>query len=333
MIKKIASLVLIPFLLNSCFTETNTTNTLPVANEIQTFSKSKGPEANVEQKKIEEYLGVLSGKVAYGTTKIPERGSKEGRTQTRKFIKDQLESMGYKVEFHKYRNNGENIFVKLMADSGTSSEYVLAGAHMDSVSNAGANDNGTGSSSVLELARVMKNTTGRKVNLIFSWFDEEELGLVGSYAMAKDFKKQGLKISSVHTIDMMGWDSDKDKAVEIERPDANLWDYYVNANKSHGLNLKLARTNSGSTDHVAFREEGFDSVGLCEEWAGGDTTPHYHKKSDNFDTVDFSYLASSTKLFAAIMDDLSKGIVLKKTSPIVPHNKFPGRERHFHGKY
>lgn len=333
MIKKIASLVLIPFLLNSCFTETNTSNSIPNTNEVQIFSKSRAPETNVEQKKIEEYLSVLSGKVSYGSSKIPERGSKEGRLQTRNFIKSQLESMGYKVEYHKYRNNGENIFVKLMADSENSSEYILAGAHMDSVSNAGANDNGTGSSSVLELARVMKDTTGRKVNIIFAWFDEEELGLVGSYAMAKDFKKQGIKISSVHTIDMMGWDSDKDKAVEIERPDGHLWDYYVNANKNHGLNLKLARTNSGSTDHVAFRESGFDSVGLCEEWAGGDTTPHYHRKTDTYDSIDFSYLTSSTRLFAAVIDDLSKGIVLKKTSPILPHTNFPGRERHFHGKY
>lgn len=333
MLKKVAMLAVIPFLLNSCFSE-NQSNNMPITNEIQTFAKKTDfPETKVDQKNIETYLGVLSGKIANGSSKIPERGSKEGRLQTRNFLKSQLEEMGYKVETHKYRNNGENIFVRLQADTMRSNEYILAGAHMDSVSNAGANDNGTGSASVLELARVMKETTGRKVNVIFAWFDEEELGLVGSYAMAKDFKKQGMNISSVHTIDMMGWDSDKDKAVEIERPDGNLWDYYVNANKTHGLNLKLTRTNSGSTDHVAFRESGFKSVGLCEEWAGGDTTPHYHRKTDTYETIDFEFLASSTKLFAAVIDDLSKGVVLKQTSEIIPHNKFPGRERHFHGQH
>lgn len=333
MLKKITVLAVIPFLLNSCFSDT-TVNTVPETNNIETFSKKTNlPETKVDQKNIENYLGILSGKVAFGSSKIPERGSKEGRLQTRSFIQSQLESMGYKVETHKYRNNGENVFVRLMADASTTNEYILAGAHMDSVSNAGANDNGTGSTSVLELARVMKDTTGRKVNIMFAWFDEEELGLVGSYAMAKDFKKQGLNISSVHTIDMMGWDSDKDKTVEIERPDGNLWDYYVNANKTHGLNLKLTRTNSGSTDHVAFRESGFKSVGLCEEWAGGDTTPHYHRKTDTYETVDTSYLASSTKLFAATIYDMSQGVVLKQTSETIPHNKFPGRERHFHGKH
>lgn len=332
MIKKIVPLFLVSILLNSCFSENKTVSTLPnTTTEIASKSKTDNPESNVDAKRIEGYLAVLSGKSAFGSSKIPERGSKEGRLQTRNFIKSQLEEMGYKVETHKYRNNGENIIAKLMADTPTD-EYILAGAHMDSVSNAGANDNGTGSTSVLELANVLRQTKDRKVNIMFAWFDEEELGLVGSYAMAKDFKKQGLNISSVHTIDMMGWDSDKDKAVEIERPDGNLWDYYVNANKTHGLNLKLARTNSGSTDHVAFRESGFKSVGLCEEWAGGDTTPHYHKKSDTFDTVDVEYLASSTKLFAAAISDLSKGVKVKNISTVVPHTQFPGRERHFHGK-
>ncbi len=329
--KKCISLFIVSLFLSSCFAENKIQDTTPIDDvSISSNTKNNFPETSVEQKRMESNLSVLSGKTSYKDSKIPERGSKEGRLQTRKFITEQLESLGYKVELLKYRNNGENIIAKLPADVGTTDEYILVGAHMDSVSNSGANDNGTGSTSVLEMANVLKNTTGRKVNIMFSWFDEEELGLVGSYAMAKDFKKQGLNISSVHTMDMMGWDSDKDKVVEIERPDGNLWDAYVNSNKTHNLNLKLVRTNSGDTDHVAFRASGFKSVGLCEEWAGGDTTPHYHKKTDTYDTIDFSFLASSTKLFVATVSDLSKGIQVKKTTTIVPHNRFIGRDRPFH---
>ena len=332
MIKKIFPLFLSSLILSSCFSETNPQNT-SLINDVSIASKTKDvdfPEINVDQKRMEGYLSVLSGNTASSDGKIPERGTKEGRLQTRKFIKDQLEGMGYKVEVLKYRNNGENIVAKLMADSAETQEYILAGAHMDSVSNSGANDNGTGSTAILEIANVLSKTKNRKVNVMFAWFDEEELGLVGSYAMAKDFKKQGLNISSVHTMDMMGWDSDKDRTVEIERPDGNLWDYYVSTNKTHNLNLKLVRTNSGDTDHVAFRASGFKSVGLCEEWAGGDTTPHYHKKTDTYTTVDTGYLASSTKLFTAAISDLSKGVTVRNTTPIVPHNQFIGRDRPFH---
>jgi Zn-dependent M28 family amino/carboxypeptidase len=137
----------------------------------------------------------------------------------------------------------------------------------------------------LELAHILKNLKNRKVNIIMAWFDEEELGLIGSYEMAKNFKKKNMKLKSVHTIDMMGWDSNKNNLIEIERPDGDLWDYYQAVNKFHNLNIPLRRTNSGSTDHVAFRENGFKSVGLCEEWVGGDTTPHYHKKSDIYENI------------------------------------------------
>lgn len=285
----------------------------------------------VDQARLEATLAVLTGKTAPPAgAAIPERGTTAGRNATREFLTTHLTTLGYTVEKHAYRNSGQNVFVRLMADQPTS-EYVLVGAHLDSVKNAGANDNGTGTVAVLETARVLKNLEGRKVNVIFAWFDEEELGLVGSYAMARDFKKQGLNITSVHTIDMMGWDSDGDRAVEIEQPDGVLWDYYQMVNKAHGLNLKLTRTSSGSTDHVAFRESGFQAVGMCEEWAFKDTTPHYHKKSDTYETINFPYLTSSTRLLAAVIGDMAKGVKVSTRTRQVPHSQFPGRDRHFHG--
>lgn len=290
----------------------------------------KAVESSVSKERLQATLGVLAGKTPVpGTSAIPERGSAEGRLMTRAYLVSVLESLGYKVERQSYRKTGENLFVRLMATQPTD-EYVLVGAHMDSVKNAGANDNGTGSSAVLEVATVLKGLADRKVNVLLAWFDEEELGLVGSYAMAREFKRQGLKIVSVHTIDMMGWDSDKDRTVEIEQPDGGLWDYYHMVNEKHGLNVPLKRTSSGSTDHVAFRSEGFQSVGLCEEWVGGDTTPYYHKKSDTYETVDFDYLASSTRLLAATIGDLAQKVPAPPASARLPHFLFPGRDRHFH---
>lgn len=288
-------------------------------------------ESKVDRDRIAANLQVLTGKkaIAPGFT-IPERGTADGRTLTRRFIAETLTTLGYKVETHKYRNNGENIIAKLAATEGTSNEWILVGAHMDSVRNAGADDNGSGSTAVLEAATVMRDLAGRKHNVMFCWFDEEELGLVGSYALAKDLKKQGLKVTSVHTVDMIGYDADKDQKIEIEQPDGPLWDYYQMVNKSHALNFPLARTSSGSTDHVAFRENGFQSVGLCEEWAGGDTTPHYHRKTDTFENVDVDFIAAGAKLMVAATGDLARGIPAPAGTRFVPHNQFPGRDRPHH---
>ena len=290
-------------------------------------------EAAVDVARMRATLATLTGKspLAPALT-IPERGSVEGRALTRRFLRESLTAMGYAVEAHGYRQNGENLIARLPASRATA-EWILVGAHMDSVRNAGADDNGSGSTAVLEAAAVMQGLADRQVNVMFAWFDEEELGLVGSEAMARDFRKQGLKLTSVHTVDMLGYDADKDRKVEIERPDGGLWDYYQMINKTHALGLPLARTNSGSTDHVAFRDEGFTAVGLCEEWAGGDTTPHYHRKTDAFDTVDVEYLAKGTQLLVAAVADLARKVPAPPATKLIPHDRFPGRDRHFHGDH
>lgn len=287
-------------------------------------------EQQVSQQRLASHLAILTGKSPMPDGSIvAERGTVDGRSRTRQYLVGALEQLGYTVERHTYRKNGENLFVRLMA-SVPSTEYVLLGAHLDSVRNAGANDNGTGTSAVLEAAALLKQLEGRKVNILLAWFDEEEQGLIGSVAMAESFKRQGMQITSAHTIDMMGWDKDGDRAVEIERPDGGLWDYYRMVNENHGLNLPLVRTNSGSTDHVAFRDAGFESVGLCEEWAGGDTTPHYHKRTDTYETVNLDYLASTTRLMVAAVGDLSRKVPGPAPTKRLPHDMFPGRDHLFH---
>lgn len=302
----------------------------------QQFAIKKAPakvEQLVDRSRMEQNMAALSGKTPFmPNTLIPERGSVKGRELTRTFLTTYLESLGYKVERHEYRKNGTNIFTRLMADEPTD-EYILVGAHMDSVSNAGADDNGSGSTAVLEAATVLPQLKGRKVNIIFAWFDEEELGLIGSKYLARDFKKQGLKLTTVHTIDMMGWDGDGDKTVELARPDGILWDYYHMVNKTHGLNLPMDRTNTGQSDHVAFHEQGYQSLCLSEEWTSNDSTPHYHRKTDTFGTINFDFLAAGTQLVVATVGDLSLKVPPPANIQRIPHDRFPARERAFHKSY
>ncbi|MEB3330073.1 MAG: M28 family metallopeptidase [Candidatus Sericytochromatia bacterium] len=287
-------------------------------------------EQAVDVERLRARLSVLTGLVPLApAVVIPERGSVQGRALTRRMITEALAAQGYVVEGHRYRQHGENLLVRLPAQTPTDT-WILVGAHMDSVRNAGADDNGSGAAAVLELATVLAGLPGRQVNLMLAFFDEEELGLVGSAALAKDLRRQRVKVAAVHTADMIGYDADGDRTVEIERPDGGLWDYYRMVNERHGLNVPLVRTNSGDTDHVAFRAQGFPSVGLCEEWVGGDTTPHYHRKTDTLATLDLAFLASTTRLLAAVVADQLRGVAAPRPSQALPHNRFPGRPRHLH---
>jgi len=327
---KLICFALATLVLSSCSTNLNSNTTQIQKGVVTTLSTKTNIESQVDITRLQNYVGILSGKVNLPNgKKIAERGSLEGKKLVKEYLTSVLEKAGYTVEKQKYSNTGENLFTKLMADEKTD-EYVLLGAHFDSVGNAGANDNATGTSIVLETASLLKTLKNKKVNVIFALFDEEEKGLFGSAAMAKSFKEQGLKISSVHTVDMFGWDSDGDKVIEIEQATNNIWDYYLMVNKNHGLNYNLSRTASGDTDHESFRAAGFNSVGMCEEWAGGDTTPYYHKKADTYETVNFEYMVLGAKLITATIGDLAL-----KVAPPIPSNSvsvnttLPKRQRTF----
>ena len=64
--------------------------------------------------------------------------------------------------------------------SGNDDNVVVVGAHLDSVvAGPGINDNGTGSSTILEVALQMEKVKPRNT-VRFIWFGAEELGLLGS---------------------------------------------------------------------------------------------------------------------------------------------------------
>ena len=88
---------------------------------------------------------------------------------------------------------------------GATDSVVIMGAHYDSVDvGAGANDNGSGTSVLLELARAMSQKS-YEPTLVFVAFDAEELGLIGSRhyvtSLADDARK---KIVAMLDFDMLG---------------------------------------------------------------------------------------------------------------------------------
>lgn len=94
-------------------------------------------------------------------------------------------------------------------------EVILIGAHFDAYINApGADDNGTGTAALLEIARVLQGREfKRTVRLAF--FNLEEVGLVGSrhhVANHKELKRFGLKHDRVVlmlSLEMLGYFTDE----------------------------------------------------------------------------------------------------------------------------
>ena len=152
----------------------------------------------------------------------------------------------------------------------------------------------------------MSRVASRSRDIMFVFFDEEERGLVGSKAFAQMLKDENRPIHSVHTIDQLAWDSNGNRAVEIELPYERAMELYQKASDGLKPPIPLFATSERGSDHQSFRLLGFKAVGITEEYHHGDTTPFYHKPGDTFQTVNFDYLTSSTALVVEVMKALTK---------------------------
>ena len=152
-----------------------------------------------------EIMLVLTGEVQ---TKdgffIKNRRTKTNRKKSREFLTQKLLELGYTTKEQNYseRSGGTNLYATLEATT-DSDEYIVLGAHYDSVRNSGANDNASGVSIVMAIAKQLQELEMRSKNVIFVFLDEEEKGLVGAKHFARLLLKEKLNVHSVHTIDQM----------------------------------------------------------------------------------------------------------------------------------
>ncbi|MFC1553330.1 M28 family metallopeptidase [candidate division KSB1 bacterium] len=237
---------------------------------------------------------------------ISERFTPENKMASLDYLGQVFKDIGLVPQRHQYSGTGTNMFA-ILNSTNSSTEYVLLGAHFDSISDCpGANDNASGVALVLGVAKYLVKTEIRSKNIIFVLFDEEERGLRGSKSFAQKLADERVNVTSVHTVDQMGWDSDGDMAFELEIPYEGAVELYERAVIAAGKDVTIHQTKVPSTDHTSFREIGYNAVGLTEEYRNRDTTPHYHKSTDSFETINFEYLLSSTVITIEAFKELIK---------------------------
>ncbi|MBX3234444.1 MAG: M20/M25/M40 family metallo-hydrolase [Labilithrix sp.] len=231
--------------------------------------------------------------------RLSDRASPSHRRTSRVFLGEQLAALGLEPHEHAY-GTGANVYAELPSTTG-GEEWLVVGAHFDTVARSpGANDNATGVALVHGVAQYLARLPCRSRNVAFVFFDQEEIGLVGSKAYANKLAADGVVVRSVHTIDQMGWDSNGDRLIELERPDAGLADLYRAAATELGVATRIVVTSTSSSDHSSFRPR-FPAVGVTEGYRSGNTSPDYHRPTDTFDKVDFAYLDATTALVARVI--------------------------------
>ncbi len=242
-----------------------------------------------------------------------KRFEPEDRAQARLRIADRLSLLGLEPKMQSYdeevRNGyvrgrrfaGVNLYAELRATV-PSEEWIVLGAHYDTVRVApGADDDGSGVTAVLLAAERLVDLKVRRRNVLFAFFDQEELGLVGSSVFVKFLVADGRKVVAAHPIDKNGRDGDGDRAVQHGPADAETRGdpfvalYEKAAARTQGIG-PVIRTRMGRSDHVSFLDAGIPAVLITQEYEGGDWTPHYHRKTDTCANVHFGYLTTAAAL-------------------------------------
>jgi len=101
---------------------------------------------------------------------------------------------------------------------GKSANTVVVGAHQDSINldnptagrAPGADDNGSGSMTILEAFRVLLTDPtikdgGAENSLEFHWYAGEEAGMLGSQAIFKQYASSGVNVRAMLNQDMTGY--------------------------------------------------------------------------------------------------------------------------------
>ncbi len=228
-------------------------------------------------------------------------------------IKD-FQAAGIKPYFSSYRDKfdakgktGYNVVGMLEGtDPELKDEFVIIGAHYDHIGTAeavdgdvianGANDNASGTASVMALARYFAKAKTNKRSILFALFSAEEMGLLGSAHLAERLKSTNITPYVMFNIEMVG--------LPMVAKDYTLYlTGYENSNLAERFNNYTGAKVLGflpqakqfnlfkRSDNYAFYEA-FKIPAQTVSTFDFTNFDHYHKVGDEASAMNFEHVAN-----------------------------------------
>jgi len=226
--------------------------------------------------------------------------------QLQKDIDDKLASQSYyvpdarldlRVDVRRITAETQNVVGVLRGrDSNLTAEAVVIGAHYDHLGlgernslapsqagkvHAGADDNASGTSVLLELARALgERKRDLRRSIVFLAFSGEELGLLGSAYYTKNPEWPLEKTTAMINLDMVGRPKDGKLIIGGIGSSPGFKEIVEKANRT-GLNVSTtAGAFGGSSDHISFYVK---NIPVLFFFSG--LHADYHKPSDTPDKI------------------------------------------------
>lgn len=171
-------------------------------------------------------------------------------------------------------------------------EYVVCGAHYDSYNNSpghpdsllapGADDNASGSSGIIETARLLSQCTFERSIMYCGWA-AEEVGLIGSSAFAKDCADRRLDIVGYFNLDMTGYleeGSDMHVNLMYTTQDSLIANYVFSLSRTYFPEMRIWQDwlAWGDSDYSSFNRNGYAAVHPFEDTHA--SSPFIHSPND-----------------------------------------------------
>lgn len=239
------------------------------------------------------------------------------------FIKDKFRDYNLdSVYFHSFRSDFAPNVIGIKRGQEPESVYLVLCAHFDSYSGSpqefapGADDNGSGTALVLEVARILKDYHFQH-NIRFIAFSGEEEGLLGSEAYC--YQARNLHYDSIIAClngDMFAYTlPNRDSCSVIGKPSnpncAPLVDYFIQCAQAY-TNLKCQRQviDRPRSDHASFNRYGYIAIHLRENL--NLFNPYYHTTGDTIGAGfnDLNFVTEVVKATLATLASLAEPILV-----------------------
>ncbi|MFJ8235657.1 M28 family peptidase [Ureibacillus sp. NPDC094379] len=198
-----------------------------------------------------------------------------------------------------------NVVATKKATQKSTGQLVLVGAHHDSVAGApGANDDASGTATVLELARIFANAP-TDTDLRFVTFGAEENGLLGSYEFVERMTQEDYdRTVGMFQMDMVG---SKDAGELIMY--SNDGEKNIVTDLAAAAGARLAESGEalpyglgGRSDHVPFQEIGLPAALFIH----APVEPWYHTPEDTLDKISKEKLEEVSTIVGAAVYQVAR---------------------------
>ncbi|MEI6807537.1 MAG: M28 family metallopeptidase [bacterium] len=254
----------------------------------------------------------------------PRDAGTPGAGRAAGYLLGELQRLGIRAEIDEFKEvtpAGRKVFRNVIGRIGRSGgKIIVLGSHYDTKSGIGAkfqgaNDSGSSTGLLLELAAVLKTVPPQETEIMFAFFDGEECnvsysrndGLHGSRRLAQMLVESGASgnVAGVIVLDMVG---DRDLTICIPHNSTpGLCSAVFAAAHEEGVRSKFSQSRSEVLDdHVPFFNAGMPALDIIDFSYGSapELNDYWHTEADTIDKLSAKSLEEVGRVTIRLLNNL-----------------------------